>query len=211
MPSLPASAMTTPRTRTVVPAELRRAAAIVIGDGPLDADGAGDGDGVGDTVGDADGLGGAVGEGSMVGVGDGDTVGVGLGDSVGVTVGDGDGMGVGTGGGGLGVVVGVGDGDALGGTGGTGAAARFWASGAEFAMKSAALSFVSTELPRGPPGRRSIELPAAGADAAVPSTNEFVASPQPTVSRGSPPIERTTIAPPVAAKPPEYVASAEAA
>jgi hypothetical protein len=53
--------------------------------------------------------------------------------------------------------------------------------------------------------------PAAGAAAEVPSMNPFVASPQATESIGVPPTGRKTTAPPVAAKPPEYVASAGAA
>jgi hypothetical protein len=50
--------------------------------------------------------------------------------------------------------------------------------------------------------------PGGGAAAAVPSTKAFVASPQPTASIGAPPTGRRTSAPPVAASPPEYVASA---
>ena len=38
----------------------------------------------------------------------------------------------------------------------------------------------------------------------MPSTNVFVASPQPTASIAVPPVGRRTIAPPVAASPPEY-------
>ena len=53
--------------------------------------------------------------------------------------------------------------------------------------------------------------PAGGAGAAVPSTKAFVASPQASASIGLPPTTRSTIAPPVAAKPDEYVASATAA
>ncbi len=82
--------------------------------------------------------------------------------------------------------------------------------GAPFSTKSAALSFVSTPWPPMPPGRRSMELPAAGAGATVPSTNALVASPQPTASIAWPPMGRTTSAPPVAENPPAYVASARA-
>jgi hypothetical protein len=62
-----------------------------------------------------------------------------------------------------------------------------------------------------PPGPRSRLDPAGGAAAAVPSTNELLASPQPTASIVVPPTTRSAIAPPVAAKPLEYVASATAA
>jgi hypothetical protein len=119
------------------------------------------------------------------------------------------GVGVGTAVGlGVGAIVGVGVGEDPG--PGVGAAARFCGDGAA-TTKSAALSFVSVPLPADPPGRRSrLEL-AAGAGAAAPSTNAFVASPQPTASIGVPPIGRSTIAPPVAANPPEYVASASGA
>ena len=53
--------------------------------------------------------------------------------------------------------------------------------------------------------------PAGGAGATEPSTKAFVASPQPIASIALPPIGRTASAPPVAAKPPLYVASAAAA
>ena len=237
VPSLPASATTTPRTNTVVPIGLRRAAAMVIG-----------GDALGEADGAAEGEGGCRGRRREAGSGRWRRPTVGVGS----TVGDGDRVGVGVGDGGSSASVsawgserawgwdsGSGslsasgsrsllaratasgsaspkrramdspDGVALG--AGIGPAARPWATGAALTTKSAALSFVSTELPSGPPGRRSIELPAAGAGAAIPSTKAFVASPQATASTGWPPIGRTTIAPPVAAKPPEYVASAEAA
>ncbi len=75
-------------------------------------------------------------------------------------------------------------------------------------IQSAALSFESAMLPSRPPGRRSIELPAGGAGAAPPSTKALVASPQPTASITWPPTWRRTTAPPVAARPPLYVASA---
>ena len=45
--------------------------------------------------------------------------------------------------------------------------------------QSAPLSFVSVPFPASPPGRRSRLEPAGGAGAALPSTNAFVASPQP--------------------------------
>ena len=53
--------------------------------------------------------------------------------------------------------------------------------------------------------------PAGGAATAVPSTNELLASPHPTASTVVPPTTRRAIAPPVAAKPLEYVASATVA
>ena len=53
--------------------------------------------------------------------------------------------------------------------------------------------------------------PAGGAGAAVPSTKALVASPQPIASVALPPIGRMARAPPVADRPPLYVASAEAA
>jgi hypothetical protein len=53
--------------------------------------------------------------------------------------------------------------------------------------------------------------PATGAGAAEPSTNAFVASPHATASIGVPPTGRSTMDPPVAAKPPEYVRSADPA
>ncbi len=67
---------------------------------------------------------------------------------------------------------------------------------------------MSEPLPAEPPGLRSRLDPADGADAAVLSTNAFVASPQPIASIAAPPTTRSATAPPVAAKPPEYVASA---
>ena len=70
---------------------------------------------------------------------------------------------------------------------------------------------MSVPFPAWPPGARSRLEPAGGAAAAVPSTNELLASPQPTASTVAPPTKRSAIAPPVAAKPPEYVASARAA
>jgi hypothetical protein len=77
--------------------------------------------------------------------------------------------------------------------------------------QSAALSFVSTRLPPAPPGSRSAELPAGGAAAGDPSTNSLAASPQPTASTTWPSPRRRTIDPPVAARPPLYVASASGA
>ena len=91
---------------------------------------------------------------------------------------------------------------------GTGGAARFCALGAALTSQSGALSFVSMTLPPMPPGFRSILERAAGAGAAVPSTNPLVASPQPSASIGAPPTTRRASAPPVAARPPLYEASA---
>ena len=94
---------------------------------------------------------------------------------------------------------------------GTGVAARPSGTGAAFTAKSAALSFVSTTLPPFPPGLRSIDRAAGGAGAALPSTNALTASPHPTASIGAPPTVRSTIDPPVAARPPDQVPSAELA
>jgi hypothetical protein len=69
------------------------------------------------------------------------------------------------------------------------------------------LLFVSVPFPAAPPGSRSRLEPALGAAAEEPSTKLLTASPQPTASIGVPPMTRSTIAPPVAASPPLYVAS----
>ncbi len=135
--------------------------------------------------------------GSGVGVG----FGVGVGSAVGVVVGSGVGDAVGSGVG-VGTGVGVGSGVAPGTAGepvfcGFGVATN----------QSSAFSFVSTPFPPAPPGRRSRLDDAGGAGATVPSTKAFVASPQPTASTTDPPTTRNAIAPPVAAKPPVYVAS----
>ena len=94
---------------------------------------------------------------------------------------------------------------------GTAGAARPCGDGAPWTNQSVALSFVSVPLPARPPGERSMLEPVGGAETAVPSTNELLASPHPTASIGVPPTARSTIAPPVAANPLEYVASAMAA
>jgi len=167
--------------------------------------GAGVGVGVGAGVEAGDGVGVGVGVGAGVGVG----VGVGAGVGAGVEAGDGDGVGNGVGLG-VGVACGVADADGEGDgpEAGVGAAARFCGVGDVRTTKSSEFSFVSVPFPSAPPGSRSMLDPAAGAGATVPSTNAFVASPQPTASIGVPPIGRSTIAPPVAANPPLYVASA---
>jgi hypothetical protein len=175
-----------------------------LGSGVGSADGVDVGPGVGST-GVATGVGVALGApvGVGTGVADGAAVGVGLGvgDSAGLGVGDGVGLGVGDG-----IGLGVGDGIGLGvgdDASGTGGEVRFCATGEPFTTRSAALSFVSVTLPPGPPGSRSSDDPAGGAAPALPSTNELVASPHATASIGDPPIWRSTIAPPVAASPPE--------
>ena len=67
---------------------------------------------------------------------------------------------------------------------GRGGAPMFSGFGLGLTTQSLALSFVSVTLPDEPPGRRSMLEPAGGASAGVPSTNAFVASPQPTASIG---------------------------
>jgi hypothetical protein len=206
---VPRSVVSVPPTLTVDPSDRRRASAIARGPGT------GVGVGVGVGVGSGVGVGARVGLGVGVGVGGGVGVGAGVGATVGVGAGVGATVGVGVG---LGATVGValgdelGDGTAVGlGPGpGAGGAARFWGLGVA-TTKSAALTFVSVPFPAEPPGSRSMLDPAAGAGAAVPSTKVFVASPQATASTGLPPTTRSTIAPPVAAKPEEYVASASSA
>src|SRR5664280_1643908 len=74
--------------------------------------------------------------------------------------------------------------------------------------QSAPLSLVSSQLPSAPPGRRSMLARAGGAGATEPSTNEFVAVPQPTASTTDPPTYLRTREPPSAAMPLEYVTSA---
>ncbi len=144
-----------------------------------------------------------------VGSGLGDALGSGLDDALGSGLDDALGSGVV-----LGSALGDGSPDpdgsglGLGDAGGTGAADRFCGIGAGRTAQSAAFWFVSVTLPPLPPGRRSMLWPGGGAAAAVPSTKAFVASPQPIASIGVPPTCRRTSAPPVAAKPPEYVASA---
>jgi hypothetical protein len=191
--------------RTCVPSGSARASRIDctgVGVGLGDGVGAGVGVGVGTGVGVGvgAGVGVAVGVGSGVAVGSGVGTGLGVGGAVGAELGVGVGLGVGNG-----VAVGVGTGEPPG--SGVGGDARFWGVGT-VTWKSAALSFVSEPLPPNPPGSRSRLDPAAGAGAATPSTNVFDASPHATASIGLPPTARRTIAPPVAAKPPEYVASA---
>src|SRR6476661_7712659 len=142
----------------------------------------------------------AIGRGAVVGVGVDVGVGVGVGEGVGVGVGVGAGVGVGE-------TVGIG----VAPPPGTAGAARPCGDGAPWTNQSVALSFVSVPLPARPPGERSMLDPAGGAETAVPSTNELLASPQPTASIAVPPTGRSAIAPPVAANPLEYVASATAA
>ncbi|MEO8274020.1 MAG: hypothetical protein ABI620_08130 [Chloroflexota bacterium] len=151
-----------------------------------------------------------VGTGVSVGAALGSTVEVGLGVAVGSA--DGTVVAVGPGvlvGAAVGADVGLGVEDALG--AGTGGAASDCGFGEAWLNQSVELAFVSIVLPPRPPGFRSMLAPAAGAPIDEPSTKEFVASPQPTASIGAPPIGRRTIAPPVAAKPPLYVASASPA
>ena len=182
-PRRPASAATTPRMRAEAPIGRARASTIStapsVGDG-LDV-GVADGAGGADAGGEADG-GPGVGQTSGVQVGFGDALGSGvpLGAAVDVGVEDGDGVWTGDGG-----------------------AARFCGDGVAWMSRSSVLSFVSVVFPDGPPGRRSRLDPAAGAGAGVPSTNAFVASPQPIASIGEPPVTRNATAPPVEAKPPE--------
>jgi len=162
----------------------------------------------------------SLGAGVAVGAGDGESlgIGVGVGESVavgvalGTTVGIGVGVAVGTGlGDGVGAAVGAADGVGLGPGAGTGGADSDCGFGDAWPNQSAALLLVSIVLPARPPGRRSRLDDAAGAAAAVPSTNTFVASPHPSESIGAPPIVRRTTAPPVAANPPLYVRSATGA
>ena len=161
-------------------------------------------------VGVGAGVGDGVGVGVAIGVGVGDGVGVGVGAGVGVDPGVGVGAGVGVDPGvGVGVDCGVGDG--VGVPFGTGGAARPCGDGAVWMNQSDTLSFVSVPLPAVVPGRRSTLEPAGGAATGVPSTNPFVASPQPTESTTDPPMTRSANAPPVAAKPPEYTRSASVA
>jgi hypothetical protein len=171
-------------------------------------DGDGDGGTVGSGVVDGGGVpvtelalgepGGAVAIASVVAVGDGGT-------TLGATLADAAAVGLG--------IATEGDAAGLDGTGdalatGTAAAERFCGDGRTWTNQSAALSFVSTPFPAAPPGRRSMLDEAAGAGADAPSTNALAASPQPKASIGVPPTGRRTTAPPVAARPPEYVVSA---
>jgi hypothetical protein len=211
-----------PATVTTEPSERILAAAIDRTGSPVGLGiwvGVAVGVGVGVEVGAGVGTGTSVGVGAGVGVGEGVGVevgvgvgpGVGLGVWVGLTVGVGAGVGVnvelGAGVGlELGIALGVAEGVGIG--RGVGAAARFCGNGGVLTTKSDALSFVSEPLPSVPPGRRSMLDPLAGAGAASPSTKVLVASPQPTASTGSPPIGLRATAPPVAANPPLYVASA---
>ncbi len=145
--------------------------------------------GVGAGVAIGVGVGGAVGVGSGVAVGVGSGVAVGSGVGVGLGVGSGDGVGPSVG---VGVAPGA----------GTGGAADDCGLGTTVRTQSAALSLVSIPFPPLPPGRRSTLDPAGGAGATVPSTNGFVASPQPIASSTEPPTTRRATAPPVAANPP---------
>jgi hypothetical protein len=74
--------------------------------------------------------------------------------------------------------------------------------------QSELLSFVSTVLPSGPPGLRSRLDFAGGAGATFPSTYWLAAVPHPTASITDPATLLRARAPPSAANPPEYVASA---
>jgi hypothetical protein len=159
------------------------------------------GTGVGDCVGVGAGVGDVVAEGVAVGVGLGVWVPTGVGVGAGVAVGVGVTVGTGVG-------VGATDGVGVAPPPGTAAASRPCGDGAPWTNQSVALSFVSVPLPARPPGERSMLEPVGGAETAVPSTNELLASPHPTASIGVPPTARSTIAPPVAANPLEYVASA---
>jgi hypothetical protein len=167
-----------------------------------------DDEGVGVTVGSGVAVGCGVGVGVTVGavvgsalaVGVGTSVGMGVGVSLGVAVGPADDVALGVG---ESVALGVGVGPVPGTTG----EARFCGDGVGETNQSLTLSFVSVPFPEGPPGRRSMLDEAGGAATGAPSTNGFVASPQPTASITAPPTTRSAMAPPVAAKPPVYVAS----
>jgi len=100
----------------------------------------------------------------------------------------------------------TGEGEAVG--PGAGEEARDCGTGFGWMNQSERLSFVSRVLPARPPGRRSRLDFAGGAGATAPSTNEFVAVPHPTASITVPSRWRKATAPPSAASPPEYVASA---
>src|SRR5579884_234309 len=172
-----------PSTVTVVPS----AAVLAVAMGTT----AGDGEGEGVTVGEAVG----VESGDGDGLADGPSVGPGV--ALGAAVPVASGVAVG-----LGVVVAsgaVGDGLAEAPVGGL---ARFWGRGAAVMMKSAALSLVSSLFPASPPGRRSMDEPAGGAGAGLPSTKALAASPHPTASTTVPVVVRRTRLPPVAARPP---------
>src|SRR3954453_16926890 len=198
----PRSLVSTPATVTIDASGIPRASAIVVKDG----EGEGVGVGVGTSVGDgvdcelADGVAVGSGLGSIDGVGSG--VGVSTGVALGVTVGSGLGV---PGGVGLGVAVAMGVG--VGPVAGTAGDARFWAPGTLEMNQSVAVSFVSFVLPAAPPGRRSTLDDAGGAPTGDPSTKALGASPPPIASITDPPTTRSAIAPPVAAKPPVYVAS----
>jgi hypothetical protein len=151
-----------------------------------------------------------IGVGEGVGVGGGEAEGSGV-EGVGVGDGRGDGTGVGDGSGLGGAVVAVGSGVGVGLCDGTVGDPRFCGEGPPWMNQSDALSFVSVAFPAVAPGNRSRLEPAGGARAATPSTKPFVASPQPTASMTDPPTTRNATAPPVAAIPPLYVASADAA
>ena len=233
VPSLPASATTTPRTNTVVPIGLSRAAAMVIGGDALgEADGAAEGEGEGVAEGDGERLGAAVGVGPMVGD---EAAGVGLEWRSAWATGWQPGRGrrrrrgwrgseQASASGSLGLAAAVGRATASARVAeapvmdSPPTARRRNRSGRQALGHRRRIDDVVGRavvrvdgIAERTPGRRSIELPAAGAGAAIPSTKAFVASPQTTASTGWPPMGRTTIAPPVAAKPPEYVTSAEAA
>ncbi len=118
------------------------------------------------------------------------------------------GGGIGVGSGGTGVGMGVGTGGIGVETGspppgaGVGGEVRFCGSGTTRATKSDALSSVSCDDPRSPPGSRSMLLPASGTTEEFPSRQVLVAVPHPTASIADvAPMIRMATLPPVAAIP----------
>ncbi len=103
------------------------------------------------------------------------------------------------------LVVGVG---VVPGDHGTGGSASAWGSGLAWTNQSRLSSLVSMPLPSGPPGSRSRLEPAGGAGAGDPSTKPLAAVPQAIESMTVPSPARSATAPPAAASPPLYVASA---
>jgi hypothetical protein len=161
------------------------------------------------------GVGGGV-VGSAVGVRDGDSVapGVAVGPVESVAAGGGVGVAEAIWVGSLsveGVEVGAAVGAGVGVGIGAGVEASDWGTGLDWTNQSDLLSLVSCVLPADPPGSRSMLDFAGGAGAAEPSTYALAAVPQPTVSTTVPSARRSATAPPSAASPPEYVASASGA